>query len=184
MKTLIKLAALSSAALLISCGDSPEEKAAKEAALKVCPPAKVLTDISSYSTEMADASLAQTEWLAANGKMAGVKTTASGLQYKVNQSGSKKAPMPSPTQTVRVHYHGLFRDGSSFDSSYDRKEDIEFPLNGVIKGWTEGVGLMRPCDAWTLYIPYELAYGAAGRPPAIPAKSPLVFHVQLIEVSD
>ena len=133
---------------------------------------------------MPDASLAQTEWLAANGKMPGIQTTASGLQYRVNKSGDKKAPMPLPTQTVRVHYHGLFRDGSSFDSSYERKKDIEFPLNGVIKGWTEGVGLMRPCDAWTLYIPYELAYGAAGRPPAIPAKSPLVFHVQLIEISN
>ncbi len=68
MKTLLKLAALTSAALLASCGDTPEEKAAKLAALKVCPAAKVLTDISSYSVEMPDASLAQTEWLAANGK--------------------------------------------------------------------------------------------------------------------
>ena len=169
---------------LSACGDSPEEIAAKEAALKVCPPSKVLADVSSYSTEMASADLAQAEWLAANGAMDGIQTTASGLQYRVNKTGDAKGPMPEATQTVRVNYHGLLRDGTVFDSSYDRGEDIEFPLNRVIKGWTEGVGLMRPCDAWTFYIPSDLAYGPAGRPPVIPPAAPLVFHVQLIEVTD
>ncbi|NNC37341.1 MAG: FKBP-type peptidyl-prolyl cis-trans isomerase [Acidimicrobiales bacterium] len=169
---------------LSGCGDTPEEKAAKEAALKVCPPSEVLSDISSYSTEMAASDLAQPEWLAANGAMDGVVTTESGLQYRVNKAGNEKGPMPAATQTVRVNYHGLLRDGNVFDSSYKRGEDIEFPLNKVIKGWTEGVGLMRPCDAWTFYIPSDLAYGPAGRPPVIPPAAPLVFHVQLIEVSD
>lgn len=169
---------------LSACGDTPEEKAAKEAALKVCPPSEVLADVSSYSSDMASAELAQTEWFESNGAMDGVKTTESGLQYRINKTGNAKGPMPAATQTVRVNYHGLLRNGNVFDSSYERGEDIEFPLNKVIKGWTEGVGLMRPCDAWTFYIPSDLAYGPAGRPPVIPPAAPLVFHVQLIEVSD
>ena len=169
---------------LAACGDTPEEIAAKEAALKICPPSEVLADISSYSNEMASPDLAQAEWFAANGARDGVKTTESGLQSSVNKTGNTKGPMPASTQTVRVNYHGQFLDGTMFDSSYERGQDIEFPLNRVIKGWTEGVGLMRPCDAWTFYIPSDLAYGPAGRPPAIPPAAPLVFHVQLIEVSD
>jgi FKBP-type peptidyl-prolyl cis-trans isomerase len=187
MKSTLKILMLASAAGLAACGGSPEEKAAKkaaqEAALRVCPPSEVLADISSYSNEMAPADLAQAEWFEANGKMDGVKATKSGLQYKVNKSGNAKGPMPLPTQTVRVNYHGQFLDGNMFDSSYERGEDIEFPLNRVIKGWTEGVGLMRPCDAWTLYIPSDLAYGPNGRG-SIPPATPLVFHVQLIEVTD
>lgn len=169
---------------LTACGDTPEEMAAKQSALKVCPPSEVLADISTYSNEMAAADLPQAEWFAANGAMDRVNATNSGLQYRVNKSGNVKGPHPESTQTVRVNYHGQFLDGTEFDSSYTRGKDIEFPLNKVIKGWTEGVGLMRPCDAWTFYIPSDLAYGPAGRPPAIPPASPLVFHVQLIEVSD
>jgi FKBP-type peptidyl-prolyl cis-trans isomerase len=168
---------------LSACGDTPEEIAAKEAALQVCPPSEILADISTYSNEMAAADLPQAEWFAANGIRDGVKTTESGLQYSVNKSGNAKGPMPESTQKVRVNYHGQFLDGATFDSSYDRGKDIEFPLNGVIKGWTEGVGLMRPCDAWTFYIPSDLAYGANGRG-SIPPATPLVFHVQLIEVTD
>lgn len=168
---------------LSACGDTPEEIAAKEAALKVCPPSEILADITSYSNEMAPADLAQAEWFTANGAMEGVKATESGLQYRINKSGNAKGPMPESTQTVRVNYHGQFLDGTTFDSSYDRGKDIDFPLNRVIKGWTEGVGLMRPCDAWTFYIPSDLAYGASGRG-SIPPATPLVFHVQLIEVVD
>lgn len=154
-------------------------------AMRTCTADNVLEDISSYAeTDLPDSDLDQTEWFAQNAKRDGVVTTASGLQYKVNKSSQMKASHPAPTNVVRVHYHGMFRDGESFDSSYVRKESIQFPLNRVIKGWTEGVGLMKPCDAWTLYIPYELAYGAKGRPTQIPAKSPLIFHVQLIGISD
>lgn len=169
---------------LSACGDTPEEIAAKDAALKVCPPSEILTDISAYSNEMAAADLPQAEWLAANGERDGVVTTQSGLQYRINNTGNAKGPIPESTQTVRVNYHGQFLDGKMFDSSYERGKDIEFPLNRVINGWTEGVGLMRPCDAWTFYIPSDLAYGPAGRPPAIPPATPLVFHIQLIEVTD
>lgn len=184
MRKFLTSAMACGAIALTGCGDTPEETAVKEAALRVCSADQILKDTSSFSNDVADPALAQEEWLAANGKRDGVKTTPSGLQYLVNKSGNPKGPRPLPAQTVRVNYHGQFIDGKKFDSSFDRGQDIEFALNRVIKGWTEGVGLMRPCDAWTLYIPYELAYGAAGRPPAIPAKSPLVFHVQLIEVSD
>ncbi len=194
MKPYSKLALLASVLLLASCGDSPEEKAAKEqakiaaeavkmAALRVCAPENVLADISSYSDEVADPTLDQAAWLEANGKLDGVTTTASGLQYRVNTSGNADGPNPLTTQKVRVNYHGQFRDGNTFDSSYDRGADISFPLSGVIPGWTEGVALMRPCDAWTFYIPSDLAYGPAGRG-SIPPASPLVFHVQLIEITE
>ncbi len=181
MKTFLKIAILGTATFLASCGNSPEEMAAKEAALLTCPASNVLADISSYAPNISDTELGQADWLAANGKKDGVVTTASGLQYRINKSGDSKGTNPIATETVRVNYHGLFLDGSTFDSSYDRGEDIKFPLNRVIKGWTEGVALMKPCDAWTFYIPSDLAYGPNGRG-TIPPATPLVFHVQLIEV--
>jgi len=151
---------------------------------RTCPEENVLADISSYSTELGNPELSQEKWLKSNGKRKDVKTTASGLQYSVNKASTMTdTKPPMPTQKVRVNYHGLFLNGETFDSSYDRGEDIEFPLNGVIKGWTEGVGLMRPCDAWTFYIPSDLAYGPNGRG-SIPPATPLVFHVQLLEISD
>jgi len=150
---------------------------------RTCPEADILQDISSYSNEMPDPTLEQTAWFDANAKRTGVITTASGLQYSINKSGKAKSNPPKPTQTVRVNYHGQFLNGDKFDSSYDRGQDIEFPLNGVIAGWTEGVGMMRPCDAWTFYIPSDLAYGDGGRG-SIPPKTPLVFHVQLLGITD
>jgi len=150
---------------------------------RTCPEADILQDISSYSNEMPNPTLEQTAWFDANAKRAGVITTASGLQYSLNKSGKAKSNPPTATQTVRVNYHGQFLNGDKFDSSYDRGQDIEFPLNGVIAGWTEGVGMMRPCDAWTFYIPSDLAYGDGGRG-SIPPKTPLVFHVQLLGISD
>ena len=181
MNKLVGMTLVIGAFSLSVCGETSEEKAVKETALKICPPGEVLEDFSSYTTEWAEAGLDQTDWFAVNGKRDGVQTTVSGLQYSVNKSGDPKGPHPTAGQTVRVHYHGLFRDGSVFDSSYDRGEDIAFPLNRVIKGWTEGVGLMRPCDAWTLYVPSDLAYGPNGRE-SIPPATPLIFHVQLIEI--
>jgi len=148
---------------------------------RTCAEENVLADITSYSSDFGDAILDQAVWFEANGKLDGVTTTESGLQYRVNKASAMKSNTPKPEQTVRVHYHGLFLSGETFDSSYDRKEDIEFPLNRVIKGWTEGVGLMKPCDAWTFYIPSDLAYGPNGKG-SIPAATPLVFHVQLLGV--
>lgn len=150
---------------------------------RTCSDENVLKDISSYSNEMADANLEQDAWFEANAKRPGVVTTASGLQYSVNKSSTLKTSPAKPTQTVRVNYHGQFLNGEMFDSSYERGADIEFPLNRVIAGWTEGVGMMRPCDAWTFYIPSDLAYGDGGRN-SIPPKTPLVFHVQLLGISD
>ncbi len=158
-----------------------ERAKADLARFRQCPEDKILHDITSYDTGWPKDYKDQKSWFEANGKRPGVVTTASGLQYKINKKSMMKANPPKPEQTVRVNYHGVFVDGKKFDSSYDRGEDIKFPLNGVIKGWTEGVGLMRPCDAWTFYIPSDLAYGDKGRG-SIPPKTPLIFYVQLLGV--
>ncbi len=107
--------------------------------------------------------------------------TDSGIYYFVLKDGTGDRT-PKPTDTVRVHYTGWLLDGTKFDSSVDRGEPAQFPLNRVIKGWTEGVGLMKVGEKRRLIIPYELAYGEAGRPPQIPPKSPLVFDVELLEI--
>jgi FKBP-type peptidyl-prolyl cis-trans isomerase FkpA len=120
------------------------------------------------------------DFLAANKAKEGVKVTQSGLQYKVLKEG--KGAKPKATDMVKVHYRGTLVDGTEFDSSYKRGEPIEFPLNGVIKGWTEGVQLMTPGSKYQFYIPYDLAYGEEGRPPTIPGNSALVFDVELLEV--
>ncbi|MBX7153763.1 MAG: FKBP-type peptidyl-prolyl cis-trans isomerase [Bacteriodetes bacterium] len=119
------------------------------------------------------------KFLAENAKKPGVVTTPSGLQYKVVKQGDGEKP--SSTDTVKVHYKGTFIDGKVFDSSIDRGEPIEFPLNRVIKGWTEGVGLMNVGSKYELYIPYNLAYGEQGRQ-GIPPASTLVFEVELLGV--
>src|SRR5208283_2774825 len=99
-------------------------------------------------------------FLAANAKKDGVKTTASGLQYKVIKSGT--GPSPKPTDTVKVHYTGTLVDGTVFDSSVERGTPATFPVNGVIPGWTEALQLMKVGDKWKLFIPSKLAYGEQG----------------------
>lgn len=107
--------------------------------------------------------------------------TPSGLVWYELVEGTGEVPPSSATQ-VKVHYSGWLLDGKKFDSSVDRGQPASFTLNGVIAGWTEGVGSMRVGGKRKLVIPYALAYGAAGRPPTIPAKATLVFDVELIEI--
>jgi FKBP-type peptidyl-prolyl cis-trans isomerase len=120
-------------------------------------------------------------WLAENGKKSGVTTTASGLQYEVMREGT--GAKPTAASTVKVHYHGTTTDGKVFDSSVDRGEPVEFPLSGVIKGWTEGVQLMSVGSKYKFFIPGDLAYGP--RPPqgsGIAPNATLVFEVELLEI--
>lgn len=119
-------------------------------------------------------------WLDENGKKEGVITTSSGLQYKVLKEGNGNSP--SATDRVKVDYEGTLLDGTVFDSSYERGEAIEFPLNQVISGWTEGVQLMKEGAKYEFYIPSRLAYGEQSPSPAIPANSTLIFIVELHEV--
>ena len=119
-------------------------------------------------------------FLAENGKKPGVVTTASGLQYEVLQMG--KGPKPTAEQTVKVHYKGTLINGKQFDSSYDRGEPAEFPVNAVIPGWTEALQLMPVGSRWKLVIPSQLAYGERGAGADIPANSTLIFEVELLDI--
>lgn len=119
-------------------------------------------------------------FLKQNSTQAGVKTTPSGLQYKVITEGKGKSP--KATDTVLVHYRGTTIDGREFDSSYKRNEPISFPLNGVIPGWTEGVQLMKEGGKIQLFIPSNLAYGSRGAGGVIPPDATLVFDIELLKV--
>ena len=120
------------------------------------------------------------KFLEENALKEGITKTASGLQYEVLQEGT--GPKPGPTSTVEVHYEGRLINGKVFDSSYQRKETISFPLNRVIAGWTEGLQLMATGSKYRLYIPSELGYGARGAGGDIPPHSALVFDVELISI--
>lgn len=159
-------APLAAAALLAACATGPEP-----------PPA----DIAATGTEAAWGA-GQREYLAWNAQQRGWAVTDSGLQYRRTSRPNPDGARPGPTDTVRVHYEGTFIDGRVFDSSYARGEPIEFPLNRVIAGWTEGVGLMREGETWEFAIPSDLAYGDRWRDP-IPPGSALRFKVELIEVT-
>jgi FKBP-type peptidyl-prolyl cis-trans isomerase FklB len=120
------------------------------------------------------------EFLAANAKKEGVVTLPSGLQYKVITAGT--GAMAVDGDQVTTHYTGKFIDGKVFDSSVSRGEPATFGVNQVIKGWTEALKLMPEGSKWELYIPYDLAYGAQGRPPQIPQYSMLIFEIELLDV--
>ena len=120
------------------------------------------------------------EFLAENAKREGVFVTESGLQYEVVTMG--EGEKPTAESTVKVHYHGTLIDGTVFDSSVQRGEPIEFPLNGVIAGWTEGLQLMPVGSKFILYIPYQLAYGERGAGELIGPCEALIFEVELLEI--
>ncbi|HXX42140.1 MAG TPA: FKBP-type peptidyl-prolyl cis-trans isomerase [Chthoniobacterales bacterium] len=120
------------------------------------------------------------KFLADNKNKPGVKTTASGLQYKVEKEG--KGTSPKPSDTVTVNYRGTLIDGTEFDSSYKRGQPATFPVNGVIRGWTEALQLMKPGAKYQLFIPSSLAYGERGAGREIGPNSTLIFDVELIDV--
>lgn len=132
------------------------------------------------AAESSKAKEAENEFLAANGARAEVSQTDSGLQYEVLTKG--EGAIPAATDTVRVHYHGTFIDGSVFDSSVMRGEPAEFPVTGVIKGWVEALQLMPVGSKWKLFVPHNLAYGEQGAG-AIPPCATLVFEVELLEIA-
>jgi FKBP-type peptidyl-prolyl cis-trans isomerase FklB len=120
------------------------------------------------------------QFLKQNAARPEIITTESGLQYEVLTKGSGKTP--SASSRVRVHYHGTLVDGTVFDSSIDRNEPIDFPVNGVIRGWTEALQLMQEGTRLKLYIPHELGYGERGAGGVIGPFSTLIFEVELLAV--
>jgi len=119
------------------------------------------------------------KFLAENGKKPGVITTASGLQYEIIKKGT--GPIPTATNKVKVNYHGTLIDGTVFDSSVERKEPVVFPVNQVIKGWTEALQLMPVGSKFKLYVPQQLAYGNGGQGKIQPF-SMLIFEVELLSI--
>lgn len=119
-------------------------------------------------------------FLAENAKREGVVVTGSGLQYEVLTAGAGEKP--GTRSVVRTHYHGTLINGEVFDSSYQRGEPAEFPVNGVIAGWTEALQLMPVGSKWRLYVPYQLAYGEQGAGGRIGPYSTLIFDVELLDI--
>ena len=108
-------------------------------------------------------------------------TTSSGLQYRILNEGSGD-DSPGPESVVSVHYRGKLTNGLEFDSSYKRNQPASFPVNGVIRGWTEALQLMKEGDKWELIIPPDLGYGSKGAGNIIPPDSILIFEIELIEI--
>jgi len=119
-------------------------------------------------------------FLAANKSKPGVVVLPSGLQYQIMKKGD--GPIPVATDKVKCHYHGTLIDGTVFDSSVERGQPAEFPVNGVIQGWVEALQLMPVGSKWKLFIPSNLAYGDNAAGPKIPGGSALVFEVELLEI--
>jgi FKBP-type peptidyl-prolyl cis-trans isomerase FklB len=122
------------------------------------------------------------KFLEDNRKQPGVTETASGLQIKVLQEGTGRSPLE--TDRVRCHYIGRLINGDVFDSSYDRGQPAEFELQGVIKGWTEGLQLMKEGGKYELFIPSDLAYGSRGAGQSIGPNETLIFEIELLQVLD
>lgn len=167
-RILIPLAALTlSSAVLAACATAPQP-----APVDPGPPSQARWEAG------------QAAYLAWSGARRGWTATDSGLQYRREGRANPDGAMPGSTDTVRVHYEGTFIDGRVFDSSYERGEPIEFPLNRVIPGWTEGLQLMRVGETFHFVIPADLAYGARGAGGGeIPPNSALLFKVELLDVT-
>ena len=143
---------------------------------------QILQDTFMNMMEQRDSGKKQEEvdYLAENSKKPGINITASGLQYEVITEGS--GPKPSAADTVRVQYEGTLTNGTVFDSSYARGEPAEFPLGGVIPGWTEGLQLMNTGSKYRFYIPSDIGYGPQGAGQMIPPYATLIFEVELISI--
>ena len=196
-KSVLMLAAVS-AITLMACEPGGSDADVKELradvdALKLevfgdplaqCPADKIISDISVYADTLEGLPPADQEpeaWHLANGARKGVITAKSGLQYSVVQKGDPKAPSPVGSQQIEINYHGFYPNGDMFDSSYTRGESMSHSANGFIRGWNEALAGMKPCEARTLYIPGDLAYGKKGRG-QIPPNATLVFHMQLLGI--
>ncbi|MEI6089760.1 MAG: FKBP-type peptidyl-prolyl cis-trans isomerase [bacterium] len=144
---------------------------------------KLITNYQEAKTKLAGKANTEkgAKFLAENKTKPGIKVTPSGLQYQVIKEGT--GPHPLATETVKVHYEGKLIDGTVFDSSIKRGEPIEFPLNRVIPGWTEGVQLMTVGAKYLFFIPSELAYGERGAAPQIGPNEVLVFEVELLGIT-
>lgn len=142
--------------------------------------AKKFGEEQAKAAKKAEEALAKQKEAAEKAKKEFVNFTPSGLGYIVMKEGT--GAKPTATSTVNVHYHGTFTDGRVFDSSVQRGQPIEFGLNQVIPGWTEGLQLMKEGGKYKFYIPYQLAYGEMGYPGVIPPKSDLIFEVELFKV--
>lgn len=139
------------------------------------------TEIQARQEEQAKLLAAEGEaFLADNAQRAEVTVTASGLQYEVLTTG--EGEKPTAASTVRTHYHGTLVNGTVFDSSYERGQPAEFPVGGVIKGWTEALQMMTVGSKWRLYVPHDLAYGERGAGASIAPFSTLIFDVELIAI--
>lgn len=149
------------------------------------PEEKIGEIINAYFTELQEQSFAEVKnagklFLEENAKKTGVVTLPSGLQYEIITEG--KGEKPGLTDVVTTHYHGTLIDGNIFDSSVHRGQPASFPVNGVIKGWTEALQLMAVGSKWKLYVPYQLAYGEQGAGQAIGPYTTLVFEVELLDI--
>jgi FKBP-type peptidyl-prolyl cis-trans isomerase FklB len=141
---------------------------------------------SQYMAEASKSKFAATvekgkKFLEENAKRPGVKVTASGLQYEVMVDGT--GIIPKATDKVTTHYHGTLLDGKVFDSSVQRGQPIDFPVNGVIQGWQEALQLMKTGSKWKLFVPYNLAYGERGAGADIGPYETLIFEVELLKVN-
>ena len=130
--------------------------------------------------QFAENKAAGEKFLAENAKKEGVKTTSSGLQYKIIKEGN--GAVPTDSSKVKVNYKGTLIDGTEFDSSYKRNEPATFRANQVIKGWTEALTMMPVGSKWELYIPYDLAYGSRETGSQIKPFSTLIFEVELLGI--
>ena len=161
-----------------------EPAAASESATAIQPAAQAAGADLSQTVDMDSTSPLERgrAFLAENGKREGVTTTASGLQYEVITAGD--GPSPGPTDMITAHYHGTLIDGTVFDSSVQRGQPLEMPVNGFIRGWQEALVLMSVGDKWKLFVPPELAYGDRGSGPSIGPNETLIFEMELLAVQD